>query len=94
MKLIVQLVRDMIAGYEPARVRAIALAVFVLLGAFGLGSGNLPTQAEAVLTFLAFGVPIVAGELIRRKVIPVKSIELPADGYPDGYAAAVEVDEQ
>lgn len=84
-------IRNLLAGYEPALARSIALAVVVLLGAFGLGSGNLPPQAEAVLTFLAFIVPIATGWFIRRKVEPVKAQEpvLPDDGYEGGYEAAV-----
>lgn len=82
-------IKSLLAGYEPAMARSIALAVFVLLGAFGLGSGNLPPQVEAILTFLAFALPLLAGWLIRQKVIPMKSVELPDDPYPDGYLAAV-----
>jgi hypothetical protein len=88
-------IRNLLTGYEPALARSIVLAVFVLLGAFGLGSGNLPPQAEAVLTFLAFIMPIAAGWLIRRKVTPVTALdaELPADDYPEGYEAAVLADD-
>jgi hypothetical protein len=84
-------IRNLLSGYEPALARSIVLAVFVLLGAFGLGSGDLPPQAEAVLTFLAFVVPIVTGWLIRRKVTPVTALdtELPTDDYPEGYNSAV-----
>lgn len=84
-------IRNLLTGYEPAMARTIALAVFVLLGAFGLGSGNLPPQVEAVLTFLAFIVPIITGYLIRQKVEPVKAqqTDLPDDGYEGGYEAAV-----
>lgn len=64
--------KDALAGYEPAVVRSFAVAVFVLLAAFGIGSGDLPGQVEAVLTFLTFIVPIAFGFLIRAKVTPTK----------------------
>lgn len=66
-------------GYEPALARSLAVAVFTLLASFGLGGGNLPTWAEASLTFLAFVVPIAAGFAIRAKVTPVLDAP-PADG--------------
>jgi len=45
-----------------------------MLAAFGIGSGDLPVQVEALLTFAAFIVPIVGGVLIRAKVSPVHTI--------------------
>lgn len=77
-----------IAGYEPVRVRAFVGAVLVLLASFGIGSGGFPPQVDAVLAFLAFVVPILAGELARRKVTPVGPSDdhealLPDDPYGD-----------
>jgi hypothetical protein len=84
MNRIAAFIRDALAGYEPTLVRAFAVAVFVLLASFGIGTGDLPPQVEAVLTFLTFAVPIIGGYLTRRKVIPVASVALPANPYPDG----------
>ena len=67
-------IQDVINGYEPALVRSVAVAVFVMLAAFGIGTGNLPVQVEALLTFAAFIVPLVGGVLIRAKVSPVHTI--------------------
>lgn len=77
-------IRDAIDGYEPALIRSIAVAVFVLLASFGIGTGDLPPQVDAVLIFLTFIVPIVGGWLTRRKVMPVKAAEtlLPENPYP------------
>lgn len=89
MSRFIAFIRDAVAGYEPTVVRSLVVAVFVLLASFGIGSGELPAWAEGVLTFLAFVVPLIGGWLIRRKVIPVKSVDLPADPYPGGYEAAM-----
>lgn len=64
--------REAVAGYEPVAVRAFLVAVFTMLFAFGIGTGDLPPQVDAVLTFLAFAVPIAAGFWARSKVSPVK----------------------
>lgn len=94
MNRITSFIRDALNGYEPTLVRSIAVAVFVLLAAFGKGTGELPTQVEAALTFLQFVVPIAAGFSIRAKVIPVKSVDLPEDPYPDGNDAAMAADDE
>ena len=70
MRKLAMFIRNVIAGYEPALVRSVVVAVFVLLAAFGIGSGDLPPQVEALLTFAAFVIPIIGGLLIRRKVSP------------------------
>lgn len=85
-------IRDAIDGYEPALVRSIVVAVFVLLAAFGIGTGDLPDQVDALLIFLTFIVPIIGGWLTRRKVMPVRSADdlLPDNPYPDDEPAAAD----
>ena len=70
MFLVPAFFRAAIDGYEPAVVRSVLVAVFVLLAAFGIGTGDLPPQVEALLTFATFAVPILGGFLIRAKVSP------------------------
>lgn len=57
---------------EPARIRAIALAVVQLAAALGIVLPfDLPGIAEAVIVVLAAVLPLVTGEAIRAKVTPV-----------------------
>lgn len=57
---------------EPARIRALALAVVQLAAALGIVLPfDLPAIAEAVIAVLAVVLPLVTGELIRAKVMPV-----------------------
>ncbi|MFI5426037.1 hypothetical protein [Aeromicrobium sp. UC242_57] len=94
MTRLTMFIRDLIDGYEPALARSIAVAVFVLLAAFGIGTGDLPKQVDALLIFLTFIVPIVGGWLTRRKVMPVKSAAelLPDNPYPDDEPATADQD--
>lgn len=61
-------------GYEPTLVRSGVVALFMVLSAFGLGSGNLPAQVEWLLTFASLAAPVLAGISIRKKVTPTKLV--------------------
>lgn len=67
-------VRSAAGGYEPAVVSSIVAASFVLAAGLGITVGDLPEKANAVLTFLAFIAPIVAGKVTRSRVRTVKSL--------------------
>lgn len=57
---------------EPARIRALALAVVQLAAALGIVLPfDLPGIAETLIAVLAAGLPLITGELIRAKVTPV-----------------------
>lgn len=57
---------------EPARLRALALAVVQLAGALGIVIPlDLPGVTEGVIAVLAVVLPLVTGELIRARVTPV-----------------------
>lgn len=57
---------------EPARIRALVLAVVQLVGALGIVLPfDLPGFAEALIGVFAVVLPLITGELIRAKVTPV-----------------------
>jgi len=57
---------------EPARIRAIALAIVQLCAALGITLPfDVPAFAEALIALGAVGLPLITGELIRRKVRPI-----------------------
>ncbi len=63
---------------EPARLRALAVALVALAAALGLVlSFDLPDITEAIIGVLAVVLPIVQGETTRAVVVPVAKI-------PDG----------
>lgn len=65
---------------EPARIRAVALAVVQLVAALGITLPfDLPGLVEGVLAILAFVLPLITGELIRAKVTPVGRHAAPED---------------
>ena len=67
-------IRRAAAGYEPVLVASIVGAVVALLAGVGIPQvTNYSDQVNAVLTFLAFIAPIVAGGVARSKVTPVKA---------------------
>ena len=73
----IEKIRRAAAGYEPALVSAIVAAGFTLAAGLGLIVGSLPEQVDAVLTFVAFVAPILAGTYTRAKVSPLKTISVP-----------------
>lgn len=74
MRKMLAYVRSAAAGYEPAVVSSVVAAAFVLAAGLGITVGDLPEKANAVLTFLAFVAPLVAGRVTRGKVRTVKSL--------------------
>lgn len=66
-------IRRAAAGYEPVLVASIVGAVVALLVGVGVPQvTDWTDEADAVLTFLAFIAPIVAGGVARAKVTPTK----------------------
>lgn len=64
-------IKEIAAGYEPALVASIVAAVFVLAAGLGVTLAQWSDEADAVLTFLAFIAPILAGGYTRSKVTPL-----------------------
>jgi len=62
---------DAASGYEPAVVASVAAAAFTLAAGLGLAVGDLPQKVNAVLAFLAFVAPLIAGAVTRAKVTPM-----------------------
>lgn len=75
MSRIITRIRAAAAGYEPALASSILAAGLTLAAGLGLVVGDFPEKANAILTFIAFLAPIVAGAYTRSKVIPVKTLE-------------------
>ena len=69
-------IRNAAAGYEPVLVASIVGAIVALLVGVGIPQvTSLSDEVDAVLTFLAFLAPIVAGGVARAKVVTVKHLE-------------------
>ncbi len=67
---------------QPARLRAMAVALVALAAALGLTlSFDLPGITEAIIGVLAVALPLLQGELTRAVVVPVVKI-------PDGTVLA------
>ncbi len=65
---------------EPARLRAIAVALVALAAALGLVLPfDLPGITEAIIGVLAVVLPLLQGELTRAVVVPVGKLP---DGTP------------
>jgi len=77
---IIETVREVAGGYEPAVVSSVAAAAFVLAAGLGIGVGDLPEKVNAVLVFVAFVAPLIAGTYARAKVQPLKRLVEGADG--------------
>ena len=74
--------KELFTKYEPVLAAQIVGALFVLAAGLGLRQvDSLKDEADAILTFLAFGVPLVAGTYSRSKVAPIEKIE---DGEVEG----------
>lgn len=64
-------IRQIAAGYEPALVASFVAALFTLAAGLGIAVGDLPAKVDAVLTFIAFAAPVIAGIHTRSKVTPI-----------------------
>lgn len=64
---------------EPARIRAVALAVIQLAAVLGIVLPfDLAGAAEVIIGILAFVLPVLTGEAIRAKVRPAEaSVDAP-----------------
>lgn len=75
MRTALDFIRRAAAGYEPAVVKSIVAAVFLLAAELGIQTGDLPQKVDAVLRFLQFAAPLIAGISIRANVTPVSMID-------------------
>lgn len=68
-------VRDFATGYEPAVAAAVVAAVFTLFAGLGIAVGDWDVKVNAVLAFVAFVAPLLAGGYTRGKVTPTANME-------------------
>jgi hypothetical protein len=60
--------------FEPARVRAILLALATVLAVFGLDATGVLSKVDEAWTALYAIIPLVLGEAVRRAVVPAGAV--------------------
>lgn len=63
-----------LSGYEPVVAAQVVAATFTAAAGLGIAVGDWPQKVDAVLTFAAVVVPLLAGVYARSKVTPEKTL--------------------
>ncbi|WP_311208711.1 MULTISPECIES: hypothetical protein [unclassified Aeromicrobium] len=92
IRAVVDFVGRAATGYEPAVTAALVAAFFTMLSGIGLVVGDLPQKVDAVLGFVAFVAPLIAGWYARQKVAPIKTLNESEVLVSDGQVYAFNAD--